>query len=188
MTSTDTRRVSKKEAWTAAFVVLAVAGAVAWRTAVPITSAPPPAPTPTTAPVVVAPLADGAHFVFIKEIVDGKVVIDTAEWLSGEEARKAAIEDGVIAEGEDLPNDFYIRNSDSGTIEIAVAPEANAKVLVFDANGAIVDEEIELNELAVAFTGAYAGHTIYGLVAGEFPVDIEVDGGVVTSIEQVYLP
>ena len=36
--------------------------------------------------------------------------IDYAEMLSGEEAKQAAIEDGLIKPGEDLDNDYYIRN------------------------------------------------------------------------------
>jgi len=36
--------------------------------------------------------------------------IDYAEMLTGEEARQAAIEAGDLSPGEDLPNDYYIRN------------------------------------------------------------------------------
>lgn len=36
--------------------------------------------------------------------------IDYAEMLTGEEARRAAVEAGDLPPGEDLPNDYYIRN------------------------------------------------------------------------------
>jgi hypothetical protein len=36
--------------------------------------------------------------------------VDYLEMLTGEEARAAAVEDGAISPGEDLPNDYYIRN------------------------------------------------------------------------------
>ena len=175
-------------------IVLAVA---AWRTAVPADPGPPADPVTsttvvgevtTTSVVVEAPIEDGEHFVFIKEVLDGKIVVDQAEMLSGEPARQAAIEDGVIGADEDLPNDFYIRNTEAETVTLDVAPDADPTVLVFDSGGSIVEEDIKLNELKVAFTGDYAGHTIYGLVAGEFPVTIVVDGGIVTDIVQVYLP
>jgi hypothetical protein len=36
--------------------------------------------------------------------------VDYLEMLTGEEARAAAVEDGAISPGEDLPNGYYIRN------------------------------------------------------------------------------
>jgi len=39
------------------------------------------------------------------------VDVDYLEMLTGEEAKAAAVEDGAISPGEDLPNDYYIRNS-----------------------------------------------------------------------------
>jgi hypothetical protein len=36
--------------------------------------------------------------------------VDYLEMLAGEEAKVAAVEDGAISPGEDLPSDYYIRN------------------------------------------------------------------------------
>jgi|WetSurMetagenome_2_1015567.scaffolds.fasta_scaffold27347_4 hypothetical protein len=47
--------------------------------------------------------------------------IDYAEMLSGEEAKQAAIEDGLIKPGEDLDNDYYIRNQNPKKREFTVA-------------------------------------------------------------------
>ncbi len=47
--------------------------------------------------------------------------IDYAEMLTGEEARQAAIEAGVIGPDEDLPNDYYIRNLNPKTREFTIA-------------------------------------------------------------------
>ena len=49
--------------------------------------------------------------------------IDYAEMLSGEEAKQAAIEDGVIKPGEDLDNDYYIRNQNSKKREFTIAAD-----------------------------------------------------------------
>ncbi|MGH3137928.1 MAG: hypothetical protein ACRDPV_15695 [Gaiellaceae bacterium] len=49
--------------------------------------------------------------------------VDVAEFLSGDEANVAAAEDGVIAEGEPVPNDYYIRNEDKAVITVAVADD-----------------------------------------------------------------
>lgn len=40
------------------------------------------------------------------------LVVDYVEFLTADEAVRAAVEDGVIAAGEDLPNGFYLRNRD----------------------------------------------------------------------------
>ena len=48
--------------------------------------------------------------------------IDYAEMLSGEEARLAAIEAGVIQPDEDLPNDYFIRNVNPMLREFTVSP------------------------------------------------------------------
>lgn len=178
----------RRDAIVAALIVATVVALVAWRMTAPAESAPPPSVTSTTTPTVEAPLPDGEHFVYVKEVMDDGLRVDVAILLSGEEARLAAIEDGVIGPDEDLPNDVYIRNAEVNVVDLNVAPDADLTVLVFDDNGAIVEEGIKLNELKVAFTGDYAGHVIYGLVAGEFPVTINVDNGVVANLEQVYLP
>ena len=178
----------RRDAIVAALIVAAVVALTAWRMTSPAESAPPPPTSSTTTPTVEAPLPDGEHFVYVKEVTEDGLRVDVAILLSGEEARIAAIEDGVIGPDEDLPNDVYIRNAEVEVVDMIVAPDADLTVLVFDDNGAIVEEGIKLNELKVAFTGTYAGHVIYGLVAGEFPVTINVDNGVVASFKQVYLP
>lgn len=48
--------------------------------------------------------------------------IDYAEFLTGEEARQAAIEAGYIRPDEDLPNDYFIRNVSSKLRRFTVSP------------------------------------------------------------------
>jgi hypothetical protein len=48
--------------------------------------------------------------------------IDYAEMLTGEEARQAAIEAGVIEPDEDLPNDYFIRNVNTKLREFTISP------------------------------------------------------------------
>jgi hypothetical protein len=82
----------------------------------------PPAAQPRTH----APPAE--HFGYIRSVstAGGPVTIafDEAEWLSGDEAQRAAEEDGVVAPGEALPNDYYIRNADKSTRSLEVVAEA----------------------------------------------------------------
>lgn len=59
------------------------------------------------------PLASGEYFGYLKSIdlTTGDVTFDIAQWLSGDAANKAAVEDGVIEEGDGVPNDYYVRNN-----------------------------------------------------------------------------
>jgi hypothetical protein len=52
------------------------------------------------------------------------ISIDFAEMLTGEEAKKAAVEAGEIAPGEDLPNDYFIRNVNPKKREFTVSESA----------------------------------------------------------------
>jgi len=71
------------------------------------------------------PLTDGRYFGYVRSLdassKPATMELDFAEFLSGEEANVAAAEDGVIAQGEPVPNDYYIRNEDKAVITIAVA-------------------------------------------------------------------
>lgn len=57
-------------------------------------------------------------FGFIRgfDAAPGVLLFDRAEWLSGEDAQRAAEEEGEISPGEPLPNDYYIRNPTEGTV------------------------------------------------------------------------
>lgn len=190
----QTPSTRKRDALVAGLILASVLAITAWRMTAQADSAPPPPSTSTTTTTTTTlpdsdeGLADGTTFVWVREVTDDGLVVDPAEVLTGEAARAAAEEDGVIGPGEDLPNDIYIKNNDTDTVRVVTAPDAELTVLTFDDSGNIVEENIKLHELEVAFTGDYAGHVIYGLVAGEFPVTVTVKDGVVTGFVQLYLP
>ena len=52
------------------------------------------------------------------------IVFDEAEWLTGDEAQKAAVEDGQLQPGEPVPNDYYVRNPDERAVRLPVDEEA----------------------------------------------------------------
>ena len=70
---------------------------------------------------------DGRHFGYIRSVETssrpGSIELDVAEFLTGEEANAAAVEDGVLPEGEAVPNDYYIRNEDTSAATIPVSSE-----------------------------------------------------------------
>jgi hypothetical protein len=68
------------------------------------------------------------HFGYIRSVSTAgptaTLAFDEAEWLTGEEAQRAAEEDGAIPPGEPVPNDYYVRNSDKSTATLRVLPSA----------------------------------------------------------------
>lgn len=149
---------------------------------VPVSTDAPPLPEPVEATVPASPLSDGEMFVYLVEIGSGSITVDPAEMLTGRAAREAAIADGAE------PGDFYLRNPDLEATTLPVADGVAVRVLSFDSGGSLVEVPIALSDLAMAFADDHPGDSIYGLVAGQFPVTIELVDGAVVAIQQVYLP
>lgn len=147
-------------------------------------------PTTVFEPTPAADLPDGEWFGFVTVNGDNGptvVTIDIAEILTGEEARKAAVDAGVIEEGEDLPNDFFIDDPDDEFEILTLADDAVIKVL-----SAMTPETyltIDAATLESLFNGSYAGEPVYGISPDmPAPMNITVEDGLVTIIESVYLP
>ena len=79
-----------------------------------------PAPTPGPSPA--------EQFGYIRSVSTAgpaaTLAFDEAEFLTGDAAQKAAEEDGVVAPGETVPNDYYIRNRDQATQTLRIANDA----------------------------------------------------------------
>ena len=52
------------------------------------------------------------------------LAFDEAQFLTGDEAQRAAVEDGALPPGEPVPNDYYIRNPDKSTRTLPIATDA----------------------------------------------------------------
>jgi hypothetical protein len=52
------------------------------------------------------------------------LAFDEAEFLTGEEAQRAAEDDGAVPAGDPVPNDYYIQNPDKSTETLRVASDA----------------------------------------------------------------
>lgn len=152
---------------------------------VPVATIEQPVPNPTPTPLPSFP--DGETSAWITGVSDLTITVDPAEMLSGQAAHDAAVEEGAIAPGEDLPNDYYIANPIREAVEVSVADTARVTVFALDTTGAIVEAEISLVDLAAAFAGD-GEFSVYGLDPSAFPVTLTVEGGGVTAISQVFLP
>ncbi|HSM44969.1 MAG TPA: hypothetical protein VK969_08135 [Acidimicrobiia bacterium] len=142
-------------------------------------------------PEPVPAIEDGEWFAFVivGEDESGAMTlgVDLADMLTGEEARQAAIADGVIGEDEDLPNDFYIDNPAQVYELLHLAGESEIVVL----SGTDPGEEVRIDadQLAALYEGEYAGEPVYGVVAGEpIAMNVTVADGVITVASMVYLP
>lgn len=167
--------------------VLVVLGLTAWYTGI-FAGEDGGAPEP---PEVLAPIADGEWFALVTVGTDetGQVTlgIDQSEMLSGEEARQAAVEDGLISEGEDLPNDFYIRNPEI-VYELMHFSE-NPEVRVVSAVDPGTTLSVTPEHLLAVYSGETIDDAIYGVVAGQpIAMNLTIADGAVARADAVYLP
>jgi hypothetical protein len=158
-------------------------------------------PTTTTAPettTTTEALPEGvrefAYVVGIEASDDGTVVVtaDYAQFLTGDEAIQAAIEDGFIVEGETVPNDYYIVNENPQLRELALDP--NAPIVL---NACFVDGEC-VTQIRVTIEqwmvlqegdmpeGLGEGFQWYG--EGTLPYWVILEGETIIGIEEQYLP
>lgn len=149
------------------------------------------ADTTVSDPEPVAALPDGKVFAMVTvgsdETGATTLGVDVAEMLSGEEAREAAVEDGVISEGEDLPNDFYIEN-DEHVLELLPFSD-DPSIVVISGNDTSQLIEIDVDMLSQLWNGDYNGEPIYGIVPSvPIPMEVTVADDFITSLEMVYLP
>ena len=85
------------------------------------------------------------EFAYLTEVVADLVVADYAQWLTGDAANQAALEDGAIGEGETVPNDYYIRNQNPQLRTLPVAPEV-AINLPTPAFGSVINVTVTVGE------------------------------------------
>jgi hypothetical protein len=72
--------------------------------------------------------AAGEQFGYIRRVStagrSATLAFDEAEFLTGDEAQHAAVEDGALSPGEPVSNDYYIRNPDKSTRTLPIATDA----------------------------------------------------------------
>jgi hypothetical protein len=109
---------------------------------------------------------------------------DPAFWLSGTTANRAAEEDKVIAPGEGVPNDYYVRDEAKKVLTYRVP--ADAKVTVLDRR--LRPFSITVAQLAGVVAGRNpTGRPLYDRTRA-FGYWILVDADRVLAIDQQYQP
>jgi hypothetical protein len=148
-------------------------------------------PTGTTGPTgatdTAAELEDGEHFGFVEsvEVESGTLVFDLAYFLTGEAANEAAAERGFEVP---VPNDYFIVNDNPKLRTLALSPDLELALLdwnrccdrFIEGDLAVFAAAVESGEIATIGDQIY-----YGTLS---PYWLTVEDGVVTRIEEQYLP
>jgi hypothetical protein len=138
---------------------------------------------------------DGRHFGYIRELQrqdDGELIVafDAATWFFNAEAGRAAVEDGVIAGPDELPNGFYIRNLDPTVELLPLAPDADVVLLgrSEDDEGHIGENPADVITLERLFEDGALEEPRYRDAWPDAPFWIEFVAGRVERVRQQFLP
>lgn len=127
-------------------------------------------------------LGDGDHVALVsgRDAKGGLVALDPVTWLSGEEANAAAREDGVIAEGETVPNDYYVRNPEKEQRWLSLDPQAGIRLVDCEHDGCRSTRRATV----VGFLNGAAKP----MNGDEAFFDVLVEEGVVVRLVERYVP
>lgn len=117
------------------------------------------------------PLPDGLWYGLVESASDGEVSFDLACWFSGQQAEIAAAEDG-----EEVNNDYYVRNQVDVLRSVAVA--ADTMVTWYPSGAPDDDAEVSYDEWRTARESRDF----------QLAVWLEVEDGSITSIEEQWVP
>jgi hypothetical protein len=135
------------------------------------------------------PLPDGRQFGYLTD-ADAQsrlVTFDLAQWLSGDAANRAAVEDGQIEQGEEVANDSYVRNINRRTRVLRMSPDARIVIARIDCTPTC-DPAGTFEGLAGSFDDD-TPHDLYSPYRGaDTQYWITVRDGVVVEIEEQYSP
>lgn len=85
------------------------------------------------------------EFAFMERVSVEKIVADYAQFLTGQEAIDAAVEDGVTTPEEGVPNDYYIRNVNPQLRTLALLADV-VVILATPAPGAVGEVLVPIDE------------------------------------------
>ena len=119
-------------------------------------------------------LPDGRWYGLIVEAAGTDIAFDLACWFSGDAAIVAAAEDGAESPP---PNDYHVRNNSSRVRTLTVAPGADVSWLANPGDPATA-EVIEFPTWLVDRQDRFHQPAVW----------LTVEGGVVTGIEEQYVP
>jgi hypothetical protein len=137
-------------------------------------------------PVLYAPPAERVLYGHLKTLTRKgtayELRVDLAEWLGGMTANRAAAEDGIVAPGEPVPNDYYIVDDDHRLFTYRVPATTPVTVVTRGARST----RISVAELAAIVKGRNPRkRALYGPTLGFW---LRVATDTVRSLDQQYQP
>ena len=148
-----------------------------------------PATSGTTTGTTTQPAPAGEQFGYIRSVSTAgpaaTLAFDEAELLTGEEAQRAAEEDGIVQPGEPVPNDYYIRNQDKTTQTLPIATDA--KITARRCPLCRKGRPGDLEDFLASFmkTGQTYADPYRGAEAQYW---LTIEDGTVVAIDEQYLP
>lgn len=150
--------------------------------------------TTTTTEALPEGVREFSYIVAVGASDDGTIVVtaDYAQFLTGDEAIRAAVEDGFIVEGEVVPNDYYIVNENPQLRELALDPGAPIVLNACFVDGACVTQvRVTIDQWMALLDGDTPeglgdGFQWYGQAA--LPYWLILDGETIIGVEEQYLP
>lgn len=147
------------------------------------------APATTAAPRLFSPPRELVQYGHVKSLVRTgtgyELRFDPALWLEGATANRAAVEDKVIAPGDTIPNDYYIRDEGHRLLTYAVPANAHVSV-VTNGPGMVRSTTVSVAELAQIVKGGNPKHRPLMEPKAGFWVRVATD--TVRSLDQQYQP
>jgi hypothetical protein len=143
----------------------------------------------TTSGTTTQTQAGGEQFGYIRSVSTAgpaaTLAFDEAEFLTGEEAQRAAEEDGVVQAGEPVPNDYYIRNPDKTTQTLPIATDA--KITARRCSLCRKGQPGDLEDFLASFmkTGQTYADPYRGAKSQYW---LTIEDGTVVAIDEQYLP
>ena len=171
----------------AAVLAPLLVGLLAWTVGVPaapahrnVVSGSPFLPTPPLGPPKEIVLYGHAKSL-VRRAGHWELRVDPAMFLSGLTAHRAAVDDGAIAPGDAVPNDYYTRDESHKLLSFRVAPHARITVMA----PGLHSTAITVPELSRVLAGKRTGHRLFEPEAGYW---IRVGGDTVREMDQQYTP
>lgn len=161
-----------------------------------------PDATPAQMVVTVHYVPDAAlEFAFMDRVTADEIVADYAQFLTGQQAIDAAVEDGVTTPEEGVPNDYYIRNVNTQLRTLPLSPDV-VVILSTSAPGAVGEIRVPMDDWLVLFhedgtpydpsreelPPLEEPHFGFFGAGGGAPYWLTIDGDQVIQIRQQYLP
>jgi hypothetical protein len=135
-----------------------------------------------------------AYVTDVEAAGDGSYVltVDRAQFLTGDEANQAAVEDGFINDGDTVPGGYYIVNESSELEELPLDPDAPVALNVcLDDVECDVPAGVSVELWVDMLSGDIPGGQLDGFkwyVGGNLPYALILDGGTIVGVEEEYLP